>query len=129
MVNKVIIIGNATRAVEIRQTKTGMSVANLSVATNKSWTDGKGVKQKKTEFHSVVLWGKLAEICAQFVQKGSQVFVEGELESSKYQDKSGNERTKTEIVAQNVRFLGARGQEAEKPLPPVPAEHDVPFDL
>lgn len=108
-VNKVILVGRLTRDPEMRTTPSGQSVATLGMATNNYWTDKTGQKQEKTEFHTVVLWGKLAEIAGQYLTKGQECFVEGRLQSRAYTDKQGQERKVTEIVGENMQ-LGARAQ-------------------
>jgi single-strand DNA-binding protein len=91
----------------VRYTPSGAAVANFSVATNESWTDKTGQKQERTEWHKVVVWGKLAELCNQYLQKGRQVYVEGRLQTRQWQDKDGQTKYTTEIQAQTVQFLGA----------------------
>lgn len=108
-VNKVIIVGRLTRDPDMRTTPSGQSVATLGMATNNYWTDKAGQKQEKTEFHTVVLWGKLAEVAGQYLTKGQECFVEGRLQSRAYTDKQGQERKVTEIVGENMQ-LGARAQ-------------------
>ncbi len=107
--NKVIIIGNLAADPELKSTPTGQSVCNFRVATNRIWTDKKSSQQQKeTEFHTVVAWGKLAEIASQFLKKGSLAMVEGRLRTRSWEDQSGQKRFRTEIVAQNLQ-LGPRG--------------------
>lgn len=108
-VNKVIIVGRLTRDPDMRTTPTGQSVATLGMATNNYWTDKTGQKQERTEFHTVVLWGKLAEVAGQYLTKGQECFVEGRLQSRSYTDKQGQERKVTEIIGENMQ-LGARAQ-------------------
>jgi single-strand DNA-binding protein len=103
--NKVLIIGNLGNDPDVRQTNTGQAVASLSVATSKSWTDKAGARQEKTEWHRIVAWGKLAELAGQYLAKGRKVYVEGELQTRKYQDKDGVEKYATEIVASEIKFL------------------------
>lgn len=111
-INKVILIGRLGQDPEVRYTSNGGAVANFSLATNESWTDKAGQKQERTEWHKIVVWGKLAELCGQYLQKGGQAFVEGRLQTRDWTDKEGNKRYTTEIVAQNIQFLGSkdRGQ-------------------
>lgn len=106
-VNKVILVGRLGQAPEVRFTPSGMAVANFSVATNESWTDKTGKKQERTEWHKVVVWGKLAELCQQYLAKGRQVYLEGRLQTRQWQDKENQTRYTTEIQAQTVQFLGA----------------------
>ncbi len=106
MVNKAIIIGNLGRDPEVRFTPSGRAVAKFSVATTEKWTDQQGQKQEKTEWHNIVVWGKQAETCGQYLAKGRQVFVEGRITNRSYDDKDGNKSYITEIIARDVRFLG-----------------------
>jgi single-strand DNA-binding protein len=105
-VNRVILIGNLGADPEVRQTPGGVPVANFSVATSEAWNDGQGHRQERTDWHRIVAWGKLAEVCAKFLVKGRQVFVEGRLQTNKWQDREGHARYTTEIQAQRVTFLG-----------------------
>jgi single-strand DNA-binding protein len=111
-VNKVILIGNLGRDPEVRFTPGGQAVANFTIATNESWTDKQGQKQERTEWHRIVVWGKLAELCGEYLSKGRQCFVEGRLQTREWTDKEGKKNYTTEVVAQNVQFLGARGEGA-----------------
>ncbi|HYV49362.1 MAG TPA: single-stranded DNA-binding protein [Myxococcaceae bacterium] len=111
-VNKVILIGNLGRDPEVRFTPSGQAVANFTVATNESWTDKQGQKQERTEWHRIVVWGKLAELCGEYLSKGRQCFVEGRLQTREWTDKEGKKNYTTEVVAQNVQFLGGRGENA-----------------
>lgn len=110
-VNKVMLIGRLGNDPEVRYTSNGGAVANFNVATNESWTDKQGQKQEKTEWHRIVVWGKLAELCGQYLSKGRQVFVEGRLQTREWQDKEGGKRYTTEVVVQNVQFLGGGSAE------------------
>jgi len=105
--NKVIIVGNAVDAPEMRTTQSGQQVANLRVATNRMWKDAQGQRQKSSEFHGVVLWGRLAEIASQYLQKGSLVLIEGRLQTRSWEDSSGQKKYRTEIVAEAMQ-LGPR---------------------
>jgi len=102
--NKAFILGNLTKDPELRQTPQGQSVCTLSVATNTFFLDRNGNKQRKTEFHSVVLWGKQAEIASQFLKKGSLILVEGRLQTRVWQDRNGNQRKVTEIIAEKMQL-------------------------
>lgn len=113
-VNKVMLVGRLTRDVEIRNTATGQSVASISMATNRFWKDKNGQKQEQTEFHNVVLWGRLAEIAGQYLTKGQETYIEGRLQTRKYTAKDGTERRVTEIVAENMQ-LGSRPQGSSRP--------------
>ncbi|HNU69146.1 MAG TPA: single-stranded DNA-binding protein [Myxococcota bacterium] len=107
--NRVLIIGNLGSAPEIRTTGGGQTVATLSVATNEVWNDKAGQKQERTEWHKVIVWGRQAEFCGQYLQKGSTVFVEGRIQTRSWDDKDGQKRYTTEIVASNVQSIGGRG--------------------
>ena len=105
-VNKVTLIGNLGNDPEVRYGASGNAVANVSLATTESWRDkDSGEQQEKTEWHRVVFFGKLAEIVGEYLKKGRQVYVEGRLQTNKWQDKEGNDRYSTEIVANDVKFL------------------------
>lgn len=108
-VNKVFLVGRLTRDPEIRTTKSGQSVASISLATNRFWKDKNGQRQDQTEFHNVILWGRLAEISGQYLTKGQECFIEGRLQTRKYTAKDGTERRTTEVVAENMQ-LGSRPQ-------------------
>ena len=105
-VNKVILVGNLGQDPEKRVTGTGQSVTNFSIATTDRWTDKAGQKQEKTEWHKIVVWGQQGDNCAQYLAKGRQVYIEGGLRTRKWDDKDGNTRYTTEVVAQRVQFLG-----------------------
>ena len=104
-----LVIGNVTRDPEVRTTSTGQSVASFGVATNHSWKDAAGNRQEKVEFHNVVAWGKLAEICGQYLTKGRKVYVEGRLQTREWEGQDGNKRQRTEIVAENMIMLERAG--------------------
>lgn len=105
-VNKVLLIGRLGNNPEIRFTNTGTAVANFNLATSENWNDKSGQRQERTEWHRVVVWGKLAELCEKYLSKGRQCFVEGRLQTRSWDDKDGNKRYTTEIVATTVQFLG-----------------------
>jgi single-strand DNA-binding protein len=139
-VNKVILVGNLGKDPEVRFTPSGRAVAKFPLATTDSWTDQENSRQERTEWHNVVVWGKQAESCGQYLAKGRQVYVEGAIRSRSYDDKEGNKRYITEIVAQRIQFLGgggsgrgvaATGGGAESfdefGGAPMPSEDDVPF--
>lgn len=108
-VNKVILIGNLGNDPDVRYTAGGAAVANISLATAESWKDkDTGEKQERTEWHRVVFFGRLAEIVGEYLRKGSQVYVEGRLQTRKWQDKDGNDRYTTEIVANDMQMLGSK---------------------
>jgi single-strand DNA-binding protein len=109
-VNKVILVGNLGADPETRSMPSGMTVTNIRIATSESWKDKtSGAQQERTEWHNIALFGRLGEIAAEYLRKGSQVFVEGKLRTRKWQDKQGNDRFTTEIVADNMQMLGGRG--------------------
>ena len=109
-VNKVIIVGNLGQDPETKAMPSGMTVANLRIATSESWKDKtSGEMKEQTEWHSVAMFGRLAEIAGEYLRKGSQVYIEGRLRTRKWQDKSGNDRYTTEIVANEMQMLGSRG--------------------
>ncbi len=110
-VNKVILIGRLGSDPEVRYTTNGGAVANFTMATNDSWVDKSGQKQERTEWHRIVVWGKLGELCGQYLSKGRQAFVEGRLQTRDWTDKEGAKRYTTEIIAQNIQFLGAPGEQ------------------
>jgi single-strand DNA-binding protein len=108
-VNKVILVGNLGRDPELRYIPSGQAVANFTLATNDRWRDKEGNNQERTEWHRIVVWGKSAENCAQYLQKGRSVYIEGRLQTREWEDKDGNKRQTTETIAQTVQFLGGRG--------------------
>jgi single-strand DNA-binding protein len=109
-INKVILIGNLGQDPETRAMPSGTQVANLRIATSESWRDKQSGEQKeRTEWHTVVLFGKLGEIAGEYLKKGSQVYIEGSLRTRKWQDKQGNDRYSTEIVGNEMQMLGSRG--------------------
>jgi single-strand DNA-binding protein len=137
-VNKVILIGNLGTKPEIRYTKDGRPVANFRLATTENWTNRDGQREERTEWHTVVVWGKAAENCTNFLDKGRSVYVEGRIQTREWEDRDGQKRRTTEIVAQTVQFLGgprggggpparepASGFEPTDEAPP-PGD-DVPF--
>jgi single-strand DNA-binding protein len=107
-VNKVILIGNLGRDPETRYMPDGGAITNISIATTETWKDKAGEKQEKTEWHRVAFFGKLAEIAGEYLKKGSQVYVEGRLQTRKWQDKEGVDKFTTEIVADRMQMLGSR---------------------
>ena len=145
MLNKVILIGRLGKDPEVRYMPNGEAVCNFSVATSESWKDNNGQKQERTEWHNITMYRKLAEIAGQYLKKGSQVYLEGKIQSRKYQGKDGIERTAYDIIVNEMKMLGGGndGQQAqsaqngEPPEPPrrqaapaAPAEDiddDVPF--
>jgi single-strand DNA-binding protein len=110
-INKVILIGHLGQDPEVRALPSGSSIANLRIATTESWKDKQsGEFKEQTEWHTVVLFGRTAEVAAEYLKKGSQVYIEGRLRTRKWQDKTGNDRYSTEIVGNDMQMLGGRGQ-------------------
>lgn len=107
--NKAQVIGNITRAPELKQIPSGQSVCTVGVATNRNWTDSSGDKKEEVEFHNIVCWGKLAEICAEYLKKGSKVFFEGRLQTRSWEDDAGAKHYRTEIVANDMIMLSPKG--------------------
>lgn len=134
-VNKVILIGRLGADPEIRYTADGQPVATFRLATSERWTDKNGQRQERTEWHRVVAFGRLAEICGEYLAKGRQVYIEGRLQTRSYEDRDGIKRFITEIVAQNMQMLGRRedlappSTEAQMSSPDedLPPEEDLPF--
>jgi single-strand DNA-binding protein len=131
-INKVILIGNLGQDPELRYTNAGVAVATFSVATNESWKDVDGNLQERTQWHSIVAWRKLAEICGEYLKKGSRIYLEGRLQYRSYDDKNGVKRNVTEIVADQMMMLDSRGQReggasgpADEPAPE--KGEDLPF--
>ncbi|MFA7537296.1 MAG: single-stranded DNA-binding protein, partial [Desulfuromonadales bacterium] len=110
-VNKVILVGNLGKDPELRYTPSGAAVANFTLATSERFKDRDGQMQDKTEWHNIVVWRQLAEICGKYLHKGKQVYIEGKIQSRSYDDRDGNKRYITEIVADQMRMLGRAGEE------------------
>lgn len=144
MLNKVILIGRLGRDPEVRYMPNGEAVCNFSVATSEAWNDRNGQRQERTEWHNITMYRKLAEIAGQYLKKGSQVYLEGKIQTRKYEGKDGIERTAYDIIVNEMKMLGGGGNDgqqaqAETPTPPrrqapttptAPAEDiddDVPF--
>ena len=108
-VNKAILVGNLGRDPELRHTNSGMAVCEFSLATSESWTGKDGQRQEKTEWHRIIVWGRRGETVAKYLSKGRQVYVEGKIQTREWQDRDGNKRYTTEIVATNVVFLSNQG--------------------
>ena len=119
--NRAQLIGNVTRDPEVRTTPTGQNVCSFSVATNAQWTDAQGNKQQRAEFHNIVAWGKLADICRQFLAKGRKVYVEGRMQTREWEAQDGAKRTRTEIVAENMIMLDRGNAPAMGGAPASPA--------
>ena len=134
-VNKVILVGNLGADPDVRYSSTGSAVVNFRIATSENWTNKEGGKETRTEWHRIVAFGKLAEICAEYLNKGKQVYVEGRLRSRSWEDKEGNKKWTTEVVASNVVMLGGAGDQVREtggePPEDVPdraqQEDDIPF--
>jgi len=140
--NQSQVIGNLTRDPELKKTQNDQSVTTIGVATNRGWTDSSGAKHDEAEFHNIVCWGKLAEICCQFLKKGSKVYFSGRLRTRSWEDEAGIKHYRTEIVAQDMIMLSPKGEAGESfsadvkedpaaAADPVvdgaPAEEDLPF--
>lgn len=139
-VNKVIVVGRLGTDPEVRTIGNGGTVTRLSVATSENWVDKEGQKQERTEWHRIVVWGRLAEICGKHLSKGRQVYVEGRLQTRSWEDQQGQKRYSTEIVANTVQFLGAPGERSEStsrdseyapqdfgPEPSFDSSEEIPF--
>lgn len=140
-INKVILIGRLGKDPEMRFTPNGKAVTNFTMATSEIWNDQNGEKQERTEWHRVVTWGKLAENCAKLLSKGKQVYVEGRLQTRSWDDKDGNKKYTTEIIANNMQILspmdsqGSRSHDAsgdpgfnpDESMPSSPEFDDIPF--
>ena len=136
-VNKAIVVGNLGRDPEMRYTPSGVPVATFSIATSEEWKDkDSGQKQERTDWHRIVAWRGLAEICGKYLRKGSQVYIEGKIQTRSWEDRDGVQRYTTEIIAQNMQMLGSparqgRGGEIDDVYrpeePPALPEDDIPF--
>src|SRR5207237_10846820 len=113
-VNKVILVGNLGADPDMRYTPSGQGVCEMRLATSESWNDKSGQRQERTEWHRIVVWGKRAEICSKYLSKGRQVYVEGRIQTRTYDDKDGNKRYITEIIAQDVQFLSGGNREGSR---------------
>ncbi|MFZ5758829.1 MAG: single-stranded DNA-binding protein [Thermodesulfobacteriota bacterium] len=132
MLNKTMLIGNLGADVETRYTKNQVAVANFRVATTERWRDSEGNQQEATEWHRIVAFGRLAEICGEYLAKGSRVYLEGRLQTRKWEDSDGNARFTTEIIAREMKMLGGGDKTDSVPAPPKdgqepPFSDDVPF--
>ena len=144
--NKVMLIGNLGRDPEVRYTSGGRAVANFTIATNESWKDKDGNQQDRTEWHKIVAWGKLGEICGEYLSKGNRIYIEGRIQTRDWEDKEGNKRYTTEIVLNEMIMLGGRDEGAgersgersgerkkgkpkaeDAPPPDYGPEDDIPF--
>ena len=139
-VNKVILVGNLGADPEVRHTTSGSAVTNFRIATSEEWRDkSSGDRQSRTEWHRIVAFGRLAEVCGEFLHKGKQVYVEGRLQTRSWEDKDGNTRYTTEVVAREMQMLGPAGRDSQRDLPSrdngapedqgplTPPDDDIPF--
>jgi single-strand DNA-binding protein len=138
-VNKVILVGHLGRDPELRYTQNGQAVANFSMATTESYAKRDGEREDRTEWHRIVAWGRLAEICAEYLSKGRQVYIEGRIQTREWEDREGEKRRTTEIVAREMQMLGRRGETSEIAEEPksadastgdnigAPPSDDIPF--
>ena len=139
-INKVILIGNLGGDPEVRYTPSGVAVAQFNIATSEEWKDkDSGEKRERTEWHRIVAWRRLGEICGEYLSKGQQVYVEGRIQTNTWEDQEGNKRYTTEIIANTVQFLGKReSSESARPRSTTPADYqgvpaqgpaddDIPF--
>lgn len=134
MINKAILIGNLGNDPEIRYTQAGTAVASFTMATAEKWKDQNGEWQERTEWHRIVCWGKLADTCGEHLQKGSKIYLEGKIQTRKWQDQNGNDRYTTEIVGREIKFLSPRSESQQSsggyqdpPYPSGGMGEDVPF--
>ena len=123
MLNKVILIGRLGRDPEVRYMQNGEAVCNFSVATSESWKDQSGQRQERVEWHNITMYRRLAEIAGQYLKKGSQVYLEGKIQSRKYQDKNGAERTAYDIIANEMKMLGGGNDSGQQSTQHTPPEH------
>jgi single-strand DNA-binding protein len=132
-VNKVILVGNLGRDPELRYTQQGTAVANFSLATTENISKKDGTREERTEWHRIVVWGRTAENCSQYLSKGRTVYIEGRLQTREWENKEGQKQRTTEVVAQTVQFLGGPrgegggGRGGSSGEPPPPADDDIPF--
>ncbi len=139
MINKVILVGNLGRDPELRTTTSGQPVANFTMATSRKWKNRDGERQEDTEWHTIVCWGRQAEVAGQYLTKGKQIYVEGRIQTRSWDDRqSGEKKYRTEIICDNFQMLGSRGSSydsgdqrpsgpAQAPPPAAPADDDIPF--
>lgn len=125
-VNKVILLGRLGKDPELRTLENGSKVCTFSIATSENYTDREGQKQEKTEWHNIVLWAKLAELADAYLSKGREVYIEGKLQTRKWQDQNGNDRYTTDIVGSNMNFIGGRSEGTNAGGPPPPGMESAP---
>lgn len=124
-VNKVILVGRLGNDPELRYTEAKMPVANFNVATSESWVDKQNQKQQRTEWHKIVVWGRTAETCSQYLRKGREIYIEGKLQTREWQDQAGVKKYSTEVIAEAVQFIGSNDRNErnevndKKPVKPV----------
>ena len=135
-INKAILVGNLGGDPELRYTPSGTAVANFTLATSEQWTGKDGEKKEQTEWHRIVAWRRLGEICGEYLHKGSQVYIEGRIQTRSWEDRDGNKKYTTEIIAQTMKMLGSSGKEGRTKSPEerFPSEEpisipddDIPF--
>ncbi len=117
--NKILLIGHLGRDPEVRYTPDGAAVATFGLATSENWTDKNGSRQEHTEWHNIVAWGKLADLCKKYLVKGRQVYIEGRVRSRDWTDREGNKRRTTEVIASQIVLLGSRTQSADAGVQPM----------
>lgn len=131
MLNKVLLIGNLGQDPETRYTQDGKAVSNFSLATNMKWKDKEGNQQEQVEWHRIVVFGNLAEICEKYLKKGKQIYLEGRIQTRKWQDDDGNNRYTTEVVGNQMKMLGGNGKSEpaanNAQTPDMPPDDDIPF--
>ncbi|MBP7937564.1 MAG: single-stranded DNA-binding protein [Phycisphaerae bacterium] len=126
MVNKVQLIGRLGRDPEVRATQENVAFARFSLATDSHWTDRNGDRQSRAEWHNVLAWGRLAEICGEYLRKGRLVFVEGRLQTRSWEDEAGQRHSRTEVVIHDLKILEPK-QPVEAPQPPADTAAEIPF--
>lgn len=127
-VNKVILVGRLGKDPDVRKMSNGESVTNVTLATSETWKDKTGVKQEKTEWHNLVFYRRLAEIAGEYLKKGSQIYVEGKLQTRKWQTKEGQDRYTTEVIVNEMQMLGSKGTDHSKQISPqIEDDFDIPF--
>jgi single-strand DNA-binding protein len=124
--NKVLLLGNLGRDPEVRYTASGKAVATFTIATSQRWKDQDGNDQERTEWHRVVAWGRLGEVCGEYLSKGKQVFIEGRIQSREWEDQDGNKRTTVEIIANDMIMLGGGNYSQDRAAEPSPRRQGPP---
>jgi single-strand DNA-binding protein len=127
--NKVLLIGNLGKDPEVRFTPDGSPVASFSIATGETWTDKSGIRQERTEWHNIVAWNKLADLAKRYLVKGRQVYIEGRIRTREWDDRDGNKRRTTEIIATNMVLLGSRPQGMDAGALPQPVQRSAPAEV